>query len=49
VVAARVRETVKKKKELLDTYRNFPLITVPKVVKQNYIITGLGGVVLKKK
>ncbi|MEG5550734.1 hypothetical protein UXO11_14200 [Enterobacter wuhouensis] len=49
VVAARVRKTVKKKKELLDTYRNFPLITAPKVVEQDYIITGLGGVVLKKK
>lgn len=47
VVAARVRKTVKKK-DILDTYRNFPLITVPKVIEQDYIITGLGGVVLKK-
>jgi hypothetical protein len=26
VVAARVRKTVKKKKDILDTYRNFPLL-----------------------
>jgi Glycosyl transferase family 2 len=48
VVAARVRETVKKKNDILDTYRKFPLISLPIVVQDNYIITGLGGVVLKK-
>jgi hypothetical protein len=48
VVAARVRETVKKKGDILDTYRKFPLITLPIVINDNYIITGLGGVVLKK-
>ena len=48
VVAARVRKTVKKKKDILDSYRNFPLITTSKVIDTGYIITGLGGVVLKK-
>lgn len=48
VVAARVREIVKKKNDILDTYRKFPLISLPIVVQDNYIITGLGGVVLKK-
>jgi Glycosyl transferase family 2. len=48
VVAARVRETIKKKGDILDTYRKFPLITLPIVIQDNYIITGLGGVVLKK-
>ncbi|MBM3071998.1 glycosyltransferase family A protein [Lelliottia sp. RWM.1] len=48
VVAIRVRKTIKKKKDILDSYRNFPLITTPKVIDQDYIITGLGGVVLKK-
>ncbi|ADO49248.1 glycosyltransferase [[Enterobacter] lignolyticus] len=48
VVAARVRKIVKKKNNLLDTYRKFPLIRTSGVVDSDYIITGLGGVVLKK-
>lgn len=48
VVAASVRRTVKKKKDILDTYQNFPIITVPSLVERDYIVTGLGGVVLKK-